>query len=124
MIGILAWPSLSTNIFREQREQTSEVLSHHMCKTCLSHLAHTFPFWPKILATLGRTVSDLTNRLYYFESIIRPKFIWVHLDKLGFTKGAILWELDLVNEPDRLDDMSAQFKEKKQFECAKPIVTL
>lgn len=51
-----------------------------------------------------------------------PNIIWVHLDKLDFTKLSPLKKLDMVNEPDRVGDVLAQFKETKPFEWAKPIV--
>lgn len=80
------------------------------------------PFTPNISTTRWRTVSDLTNKVYYFESMTSPNIIWVHLDKLDFAKGAPVKKLDMVNEPDRVGDVSAQFKETKPFEWAKPIV--
>jgi penicillin V acylase-like amidase (Ntn superfamily) len=44
------------------------------------------PFQPNIPTTRWRTVSDLTNKLYYFEPMTSPNIIWVHLNKLHFTK--------------------------------------
>ena len=71
---------------------------------------------PNISATRWRTVADLTNRVYYFESTISPNVIWVFLDKLKLTEGSPVLKLDLVNELDRVGDVTRQFKKSKPFE--------
>ncbi len=80
------------------------------------------PFRPNISSTLWRTVSDLTNGVYYFESTTSPNIIWVHLDELDFSQGAPVKKIDLVNDPDRVGNVSAEFKDTEPFEWAKPIV--
>jgi penicillin V acylase-like amidase (Ntn superfamily) len=80
------------------------------------------PFRPNISSTLWRTVSDLTNRVYYFESTTSPNIIWVRLDELDFSQGAPVKKIDLVNDPDRVGNVSAEFKDTEPFEWAKPIV--
>jgi penicillin V acylase-like amidase (Ntn superfamily) len=67
-------------------------------------------------------VSDLTNRVYYFESTTSPNIIWVRLDELDFSQGAPVKKIDLVNDPDRVGNVSAEFKDTEPFEWAKPIV--
>lgn len=42
------------------------------------------PARPNISATIWRTLSDQSNRIYGFESSFRPDIVWVHLDRLGF----------------------------------------
>jgi penicillin V acylase-like amidase (Ntn superfamily) len=73
------------------------------------------PLRPNISATRWRTVADLTNRVYYFESTISPNVIWVFLDKLKLTEGSPVLKLDLVNELDRVGDVTMQFKKSKPF---------
>jgi choloylglycine hydrolase len=41
-----------------------------------------------IYNTEYRTVSDLTERLYFFELTTSPNVIWVSLDNLDFSEGA------------------------------------
>jgi len=79
------------------------------------------PVRPNISATRWRTVSDLTNGVYYFESTTSPNIIWVTLSKLNFKEGSPIKKLDMVNEPDRIGDVSAEFKDAEPFEWAKPI---
>jgi penicillin V acylase-like amidase (Ntn superfamily) len=80
------------------------------------------PHKPNISPTLWRTVSDLTNRVYYFESTTSPNIIWVHLDELDFSKGAPIKKIDLVNDPDRIGNVSAEFEDTEPFEWARPIL--
>jgi len=72
------------------------------------------PSQPYISATQWRTVSDLTDLTYYFESTTSPNIIWVQLKELDFTKGAPVKKVDLIKEPVRVGDTL------KQFETAKP----
>jgi choloylglycine hydrolase len=41
-----------------------------------------------IYNTEYRTVSDLTNRDYYFELTTSPNVIWVHFDALPLAEGS------------------------------------
>jgi penicillin V acylase-like amidase (Ntn superfamily) len=79
------------------------------------------PVRPNISSTRWRTVSDLTNGVYFYESTTSPNIIWVFLRKLKFEKGSPIKKLDLVNEPDRIGDVSAEFQDSKPFEWLKPI---
>ena len=44
----------------------------------------TIDGWP----TLWFTLSDLTNRIYYFQSTSAPYPYWVEFDKLSLVKGS------------------------------------
>lgn len=68
-----------------------------------------------------RTVSDLTNRVYYFESTTSPSIIWGRLDELDFTVGAPIKKIDLVNGTDRVGNVSSEFESTEPFEWAKPM---
>jgi penicillin V acylase-like amidase (Ntn superfamily) len=80
------------------------------------------PYRPNIAPTLWRTVSDLTNRVYYFESTTSPNIICVRLDELDFSKGAPVKKIDLVNVPDRVGDVSSEFRSAEPFQWAKPTI--
>jgi choloylglycine hydrolase len=79
------------------------------------------PFRPNISPTRWRTVSDLTNRVYYFESTTSPSIIWGRLDELDFTVGAPIKKIDLVNGTDRVGNVSSEFESTEPFEWAKPM---
>ena len=73
------------------------------------------PLRPNISATLWRTVSDLTNGAYYFESTTSPNIIWVKLQNLDFEEGAPIKKLDMVHKPDLIGDVSLQFQDATPF---------
>lgn len=70
---------------------------------------------PNISATRWRTVADLTNRVYFFESVLSPNIVWVSLDKLNFKAGAPVKKLDLVNRADLVGDVTKKFKTARPF---------
>ncbi len=74
------------------------------------------PSQPHISATQWRTISDLTDLTYYFESTMSPNIVWVQLKQMDFTQGAPVKKLDLIKNPVRVGDTL------KQFEAAKPFV--
>lgn len=63
---------------------------------------------PNISTTRWRTVADLTDLRYFFESTLSPNVIWAEFDRLSFEPGPELI-LDLVAEPDRSGEVSGQF---------------
>lgn len=45
-----------------------------------------------------RTVTDLTNRMYFFELTTSPSVIWIHLDRLDLVAGSPALVLDPYDE--------------------------
>ena len=72
---------------------------------------------PNTSATIWRTVADVSNRTYFFESSVSPNIVWVKLDKLDFTKTQ---KLDLAINPDRVGDVTAEFKAAEPFKTLAP----
>lgn len=52
---------------------------------------------PNLAATLWVSVSDLTNKTYYFQPTDRPNIFWVNLDALSLNKGDPVTRLPLQN---------------------------
>ncbi|MBX3414598.1 MAG: linear amide C-N hydrolase [Pirellulales bacterium] len=67
---------------------------------------------PFAAATVWRTVADLTDQKYYFESTTAPNLIWVDLTKIDFTRAQ---QLTLVDQPDRVGDVTKDFKAHALF---------
>lgn len=63
---------------------------------------------PNGATTRWRTVSDLTNGRYYFESTLSPNVVWVDLDGLSFEPGPERI-LDVVDDPELAGEQSAGF---------------
>jgi choloylglycine hydrolase len=73
------------------------------------------PARPNISATRWRTIGDLTNMVYYFESATSPYLVWVKLKELDFSEGTGIRKLDLVRDPDRIGDCTKQFGMSQPF---------
>jgi choloylglycine hydrolase len=56
------------------------------------------PDQPFASTTIWRTVADLTDRVYVFESTRRPNIVWVRLDGLDLAEGQPTRKLDLVGD--------------------------
>ena len=79
------------------------------------------PTRPNISATRWRTVIDLTNLTYYFESSLNPNIVWVNLNELDFAEGASAQKLDLSQDRDaHIGDCSKQFKPATPFVVPPP----
>jgi len=75
---------------------------------------------PNTSQTIWRTVADLTNGVYYFESTTSPNIVWVKLKGLDFSEGAKVQKLDLVNNPDRVGDVTGAFQPAEAFKPLPP----
>lgn len=73
------------------------------------------PSKPNQSQTRWRTLIDLTNRTYFFESTLSPNIVWAHLNKFDLKPGAPVMKLDLIKNPDRIGDVSNQFVKAKPF---------
>jgi choloylglycine hydrolase len=73
------------------------------------------PARPYISATRWRTVADLTNRVYFFESTMNPGIVWVRLDRIDFAKGQPVRRVDLQTNPDMIGDVTAKLRRAREF---------
>lgn len=78
------------------------------------------PSRANLSSTIWRTVCDLTNRVYYFESSFSPNLIRVKLDGLRLGKGAPATRLDLVKEQPQVGELSDRFVPAEPFAFAMP----
>ena len=78
------------------------------------------PGRPNISPTRWRTVSDLSNRVYFFESTASPNIIWVGLKDMDFSEGSAVRKLDLITNPDRVGDCTKQFEPSAPFTVLPP----
>lgn len=66
------------------------------------------PDQPNISPTRWRTVCDLTNGAYYFESTSNPTLVVARLSELDFAGG--VRKVDLTNRPERMGDVTDAFE--------------
>jgi penicillin V acylase-like amidase (Ntn superfamily) len=79
-------------------------------------LGITTPNQPNISSTIWRTVSDQTNKVYYFDSATRPNTFWVSTAKLNLEQGAPVQKLPLADGQIYSGDVSSQFRPATPFE--------
>ena len=94
---------------KDLRETVAGILSI-MRNVAQPFTRSTDPSHPEASGTYWRSVTDSTDRLYFFESTLRPNIVWVRLDGLDLSPGAPVRKLDLVNGGDLIGDVTADFK--------------
>lgn len=78
------------------------------------------PDHPNISFTIWRTVGDLTNGYYYYESTISPYLIWVDFAEFDSKAGAPAMKLDLSKNPDYCGNVSKLFQKADPTELKVP----
>lgn len=95
------------------RTAIAEVLS--VARNASAPFGTADPARPNISTTRWRVVSDLTHRVYYFESATSPDIVWVRLDGLELDSATGYRKLDLVHNRDRIGDVTEQFSASAPF---------
>ncbi|MBM4201624.1 MAG: linear amide C-N hydrolase [Gammaproteobacteria bacterium] len=78
-------------------------------------LGITDPEKPNIASTLWRTVADIKDRRYYFESAFSPTIFWVDLAQLQLQPGAKPSKLDLSGNRILSGEVSGHFAPAEPF---------
>jgi len=77
------------------------------------------PTRPNISATLWRTISDCTDKIYFFEFTDMPNVVWLNLDKLDLREGAPVQMFDLAGDIEAAGEVSGKFKPAKPIKFQK-----
>lgn len=73
-------------------------------------LGITTPNQPNISSTIWRTVSDQTNKVYFFDSATSPNAFWVKLTDLDLREGAAVRKLTMAGGRVYSGNVAAQFE--------------
>ncbi|WP_292533322.1 linear amide C-N hydrolase [Methylocystis sp.] len=73
------------------------------------------PQEPNIASTRWRSVTDIKDRLYYFEPTLNPAIFWVDVTKLKLEPGEKPAKLDLVGNPILSGEVSDKFTPTEPF---------
>jgi penicillin V acylase-like amidase (Ntn superfamily) len=73
------------------------------------------PNEPNIAATIWRSVSDVADGRYYFESVYSPTIFWVDIAKLKLAPGSAPARLDLSGHPILSGEASDKFVPTEPF---------
>ena len=68
---------------------------------------------PNVASTLWRSVADLKNKVYFFESTDRPNIFWVDMNLLDLKAGAPVKKLPLANNEIYAAEVSKNFVDSK-----------
>ena len=75
---------------------------------------------PYTSSTVWRTVADVTNGYYYFESTYSPSIIWASFSKFNLSEGSPAMKLDLAKNPDYSGNVSERFVKGNPSELKVP----
>lgn len=73
------------------------------------------PARPNISETLWRTVADLTDGVYFYESTLSPNIVWIELKKANLSKDESPKVLDLNTHQDFVGDVTDKFEKAAMF---------
>jgi len=78
------------------------------------------PERPNVSTTVWRTITDLTNRVLYYDSVLSPHVFWVDIKKINFDDDQPVRKLTLVDNFQHFGDVSENFEEAMMFEFLRP----
>ncbi len=99
------------------QEAVAGVLS--VIRNMATPLGANDPARPNISATLWRSISDCTNKRYYFELTNMPNVVWIDLDQLNLKHGASVQIFDLASDLEAAGEVSGKFRPAKRLEFQK-----
>lgn len=98
---------------KDTREAVAGVLS--VMRNVSQPFGVADPNRPNISATQWRTVADLTDGTFYYESTLSPNIIWVNLKEVDFNKSASPQVLKLDSHPDYVGNVTKKFEKAPMF---------
>ena len=78
------------------------------------------PERPNVSTTIGRTVTDLTNGVLYYDSVFSPQVFWVDTKKINFDAEQSVRKLTLVSSYDHFGEVSENFEKAPMFHFLPP----
>ncbi len=75
---------------------------------------------PNVSTTIWRTVTDLENRVLYYDSVFSPQVFWVDTKQVDFGADQPVRKLTLVDHFDHFGEVSANFTKAPMFEFLRP----
>ncbi|MEZ6064254.1 MAG: linear amide C-N hydrolase [Planctomycetaceae bacterium] len=75
---------------------------------------------PNVSTTIWRTVTDLTNRVLYYDSVFSPQVFWVNLANVDFDAAQPVRKLTVVDRFDHAGEVSGQFEVAEMFKFLPP----
>ncbi|TVQ63642.1 MAG: linear amide C-N hydrolase [Phycisphaerales bacterium] len=78
------------------------------------------PERPNVSTTIWRTITDLSNRVLYYDSVFSPQVFWVDLKKIDFSASQPVRKLTLIDNYTLHGDVSARGEPTEMFRFLGP----
>lgn len=78
------------------------------------------PERPNVSTTVWRTVTDLSNRVLYYDSVLSPQVFWVDTKKIKFDADQPVRKLTLVDNFEHSGEVSGKFVRANMFKFLRP----
>ena len=75
---------------------------------------------PEVSTTIWRIVTDLTNRIVYYDGVFSPQVFWVKMRELNLAEGQPVLKLTVVDNFDLMGDVSGEFRKSAMFKFLGP----
>lgn len=79
------------------------------------------PDRPNVSTTIWRTITDLTDRVLYYDSVFSPQVFWIDLKKLSFDKGEPVRKLTVVDNFELMGEVSGRCEKAEMFKFLPPV---
>ena len=99
----------------KESDEFAVATAFSLIRTISTPLGLADPDKPNIAATIWRSVSDIPDGRYYFESAYSPSIFWVDLAKLDLAPGSKASRLDLSGRPILSGEVSDRFGPSEPF---------
>lgn len=78
------------------------------------------PLRPNVSTTIWRTVTDLSNRVLYYDDVFSPQVFWIDLKKINFASDQAVQKLTVVENYNLHGDVIKDFKPTPMFRFLPP----
>lgn len=78
------------------------------------------PERPNVSTTIWRTITDLSNRVLYYDSVYSPQVFWIDLKQINFDAGQPVRKLTVVDNFALTGEVSGEFEPATMFQFLPP----
>jgi len=103
---------------KSQREAVAALLS--VMRNVSAPFGVADPERPNVSTTIWRTVTDLSNRVLYFDGVMNPQVFWITVDEIDFDADRPVRKLTLVDRYDHLGDVTDEPQPAEMFDFLPP----
>lgn len=103
---------------KTKREAIASIMS--VMRNVSAPFGEADPERPNVSTTIWRTVTDLSEGVLYYDSVVSPQVFWVEIAKLNLSAGQPVRKLTVVDNYELTKEVSGEFVEAPMFEFLGP----